>query len=116
MDVSGALPEVICLEFKDEEWIQNINYEQIPFRCRRFHEHGHLFREIPLNKKKEMENSKPQQDEDGFVKPKPRSRANKRQRKSRAGTNTEVWLSPEGRDKTNQGAEAKKDMATAQEI
>jgi hypothetical protein len=33
-DVSGALLEAICLEFRDEEWIQNIDYEQIPFRCR----------------------------------------------------------------------------------
>jgi hypothetical protein len=40
----------------DEEWIQNIDYEQIPFRCRRFHEHGHLIRECPLNKKQEAEN------------------------------------------------------------
>ena len=32
MDVSGALLEAISLEFKDEEWIHNIDYEQIPFR------------------------------------------------------------------------------------
>jgi hypothetical protein len=51
MDVSGTLPEAISLEFRDEEWIQNIDYEQNPFRCRRFHEHGHLIIEFPLNKK-----------------------------------------------------------------
>ena len=44
MDVSGALSEAISLEFKDEEWIQSIDYEKIPFRCRRCHEHGHLIR------------------------------------------------------------------------
>ena len=27
MDVSGALPEAISLEFRDEEWIQNIDYK-----------------------------------------------------------------------------------------
>jgi hypothetical protein len=27
MDVSGALPEAISLEFRDEEWIQSIDYE-----------------------------------------------------------------------------------------
>jgi len=27
MDVSGALPEAICLEFRDDEWMQNIDYE-----------------------------------------------------------------------------------------
>jgi hypothetical protein len=42
MDVLGALPEAISLEFRDEEWIQSIDYEKIHFRCRRFHEHGHL--------------------------------------------------------------------------
>jgi hypothetical protein len=44
MDVSRALPEAISLEFRDEEWTQSIDYEHISFRCRRFHEHGHLFR------------------------------------------------------------------------
>jgi hypothetical protein len=33
MDVSGELPEAIILEFRDEEWIQNIDYEKIPLRC-----------------------------------------------------------------------------------
>jgi hypothetical protein len=74
MDVSGALPEAISLEFRDEEWIQSIDYEQIPFRCRRCHEHGHLIRECSLNKKQEMENTKAQQDEDGFVKPNHKNR------------------------------------------
>jgi hypothetical protein len=60
MDVSGALPKAISLEFRDEEWIQNIDYEHIPFRCRRFHEHGHLIRECPLNKKEEATNPKTQ--------------------------------------------------------
>jgi hypothetical protein len=31
MDVSGALPEAISLEFRDEEWIQSIDYEKICF-------------------------------------------------------------------------------------
>jgi hypothetical protein len=69
MDVSGALPESISLEFRNEEWIQSIDYEQISFQCKRCHEHGHLLRECPLNKKKqEPKNTKQQQDEDGFVK------------------------------------------------
>ena len=52
MDVSRVLPEAISLEFRDEEWIQSIDYEKIPFRCRRCHEHGHLLRECPLKKNK----------------------------------------------------------------
>ena len=31
MDVSGALLEATRLEFRDEEWIQSIDYEKIPF-------------------------------------------------------------------------------------
>jgi hypothetical protein len=31
MDVSRALPEDISLEFRDEEWIESIDYENIPF-------------------------------------------------------------------------------------
>ena len=31
MDVLRALPEAISLEFRDEEWIQSIDYEHISF-------------------------------------------------------------------------------------
>jgi hypothetical protein len=31
MDVSGALPKAISLEFRDEEWIQSIDYKKISF-------------------------------------------------------------------------------------
>jgi hypothetical protein len=49
MDISKALPGSITLEYQDEEWNQTIDYEHIPFRCRKCHEHGHLFRDCPLN-------------------------------------------------------------------
>jgi hypothetical protein len=51
MDMSRELVEAISLEFRDEESIQNINYEKIPFRCCRFHKHGHLIRECLTIKK-----------------------------------------------------------------
>jgi hypothetical protein len=82
MDVSGALSKAISMEFKDEEWIQNIDYEQITFRCRRCHEHGNLIRECPLNKRQEAVNPKTQQDEEGFITPNPRNRVNKKQNKT----------------------------------
>ena len=50
MDLSGALPYEVILEVFDEEWVQTVDYEHIPFRCRRCHEHGHLFRDFPLSK------------------------------------------------------------------
>jgi hypothetical protein len=49
MDISKALPGSVTLEYQDEEWAQTIDYEHIPFRCRKCHEHGHLFRDCPLN-------------------------------------------------------------------
>lgn len=49
MDLSGALPEGITLEVYDEEWVQTVDYEHFPFRCCKCHEHGHLFRDFPIN-------------------------------------------------------------------
>jgi hypothetical protein len=81
MDVLGALPEEICLEFRDEEWIQNIDYEQIPFRCRKCHGHGNLFRECLLKKNMEQAKTKQPQDEEGFVWTNYKDKENRRQRK-----------------------------------
>jgi len=47
MDLSGALPDEVILEAFDEERVQTVDYEHIPFRCHRCHEHGHLFRGCP---------------------------------------------------------------------
>ena len=49
MDISKALLGSITLEYQDEDWNQTIDYEHIPFRCRKCHEHDHLFRDCPLN-------------------------------------------------------------------
>eukprot|EP00253_Pinus_taeda_P026030 PITA_26030 len=50
MDISGALPNEVILEVYDEEWVQVVDYEHIPFRCRKCHEHGHLLRDYPISK------------------------------------------------------------------
>lgn len=79
LDVSGALHEGIWLEFRDEDYFQAIDYEQILFRCRKFHEHGHLVRDCPLNRTEEA--SKPvleAQNSEIFTKPKTRQRSNRR--------------------------------------
>jgi hypothetical protein len=34
MDVSGALTEAICLEFRDEEWMKKLIMSRYMFRCR----------------------------------------------------------------------------------
>jgi hypothetical protein len=49
MNISKALPGSVTLEYQDEDWQQTLDYEHIPFRCRKFHEHDHLFRDCPLN-------------------------------------------------------------------
>jgi len=33
MDLSGALPDEVIMEVHDEEWVQTIDYEHIPFIC-----------------------------------------------------------------------------------
>jgi hypothetical protein len=116
MDMSGELLEAISLEFRDEEWIQNINYEKIPFRCCRFHEHGHLIRECLTIKKQEVENTKLQQNEDGFIKPNHRNRANKKQSKTPTGRNLEARNKVEGRDKTNKEEEGGKEKTKDKEV
>jgi len=50
MDLSRALMDEVLLEVFDQEWVQTVNYEHIPFRYRRCREHGHLLREFPLSK------------------------------------------------------------------
>lgn len=37
------------MEYRDEVYFQAIDYEKIPFRCRKCHEHGHLIIKCPLN-------------------------------------------------------------------
>ena len=47
MDLSRELPEAISLNWEDEEWIQSIEYKQLPFRCRHCHDYGHPGRNCP---------------------------------------------------------------------
>jgi hypothetical protein len=43
LNISKPLPGTIILDYQDEEWPQTLDYEHIPFRCRKCHEHDHLF-------------------------------------------------------------------------
>ena len=49
LDISKELLKNIKLRWRDEECPQTIDYEHISFHFRKCHEHGHLFREFPLN-------------------------------------------------------------------
>lgn len=68
MDLSVALPEVIILKAYDEEWVQTIDDEHIPFKCRKCHEHGHLFRDRPTNNVESNGKTSINKDHEGFTK------------------------------------------------
>ena len=69
LNIAKPLPGSITLEYNDEDWSQTIDYEEIPFRCRKCHEHSHLFRECPLNMTHKEGNPESGKDKDGFVQP-----------------------------------------------
>jgi hypothetical protein len=68
MNVVRALPESIVISFQDQDWIQPIDYEHIPFRCRKCHEHGHLYRECPQNSSPEQNKGREEKYGEGFTK------------------------------------------------
>jgi len=78
MHLVQALPDSVSLSHDDYEWVQTLEYEHVPFRCRKFHTHGHLFRDCPINPppcKPSDFSSTP--DAEGFTKVQNRRRHNK---------------------------------------
>jgi hypothetical protein len=67
LNIAKPLPGSIALEYHDEDWSQTIDYEHIPFRCRKCHEHGHLFRDFPLNATTKSDNPETSKEKDGFT-------------------------------------------------
>lgn len=68
MNVSKALPEATNIWHKDFDWYKILDYEDIPLRCKKFHEHGHLYQNYPLNAKAKEAPKKPYLDPEGFKK------------------------------------------------
>ena len=68
MDITKELPRGINMIWEDEEWFQSLDYEHIPFRCRRCHDHGHLFRDCREKNHTILQNSKEVKDAKGFTK------------------------------------------------
>lgn len=78
MDLKQALPDTVSLFHEDVEWIQLIDYEHVPFRCRKCHNLGHLYRDCPLNKKPPPQMSSENQASNNFTKLVNRRRGNKK--------------------------------------
>lgn len=68
MHLAKALTASVILFHDDYEWVQNIDYEHIPFRCRKCHENGHLFRDCPLNLQSKTPVTEASKDVEGFTK------------------------------------------------
>ena len=58
MNITNPIPGVVELEYREEVWEQAMDYEHIPFRCRKCHEYGHLFKECHLNAEEEERKTK----------------------------------------------------------
>lgn len=115
MDVSGALHEGLWLEYRDEEYFQALDYEQIPFRCRKCHVHGHLVRECPLNRKEAAEDkTQSNTDRINFTKPKNRQRANRR-RNTKGHTERNFLSNPFEILDPDTDSEAKKNIPEGEE-
>jgi len=76
--LNEALPEAVTLVHRDEEWIQTLDYEHVPFHCRKCHALGHLFRDCPLNVKASPPESSESPNQDGFTKVPNRRRSHKK--------------------------------------
>ena len=73
MNISEPLPEMIELEYEGKVWMQLLDYEHLPFRCRCCHEYGNLYKSFPLNAtEKQLPHingleTPPRQEDEGFV-------------------------------------------------
>lgn len=78
MDLSGALPDEVILEVFDEQWVQIVDYEHILFRCRKCHEHGHLFRDFPISRADNKSKPNVMKDTESFQKVESRGKGGKK--------------------------------------
>jgi hypothetical protein len=47
VDLEKGLPEAIQLNLDNWSYIQQVDYEQIPFKCKACHEYGHFSKKLP---------------------------------------------------------------------
>ena len=68
MPLAKALNDSVSLFHDEFEWIRSIDYEHVPFRCRKCHEHGHIFSDFPLNTPPKTTPTSKSKDAKGFTK------------------------------------------------
>jgi hypothetical protein len=58
VNLEVGLPEAIKLRVGEWKHFQKLDYEQLPFKCRGYHEYGHFQRNYPKDLSKNKEASK----------------------------------------------------------
>ena len=61
VDLETGLPEAIKLNVVEWSYVQELNYEQIPFKCRHCHGYGHFARNCKEKTEVQLENEKAKQ-------------------------------------------------------
>jgi hypothetical protein len=87
VDLNNPLPDSIEICMGSSSWIQQLDYETLPFRCRICHEYGHLYRNCLRNKYSTLAATRPPGadkgkatssmgpvDNEGFTQVKPRNK------------------------------------------
>lgn len=59
LDLSRPLPNAMEMCAGSHSWMQQMDYETLPFRCHLCHEYGHLLRRCPKAKSVEQQSSPP---------------------------------------------------------
>ena len=59
VDLNNPLPNSMEICMGSVSWIQQLDYETLPFRCRLCHEYGHLLRRCPRYKNSSLDTPGP---------------------------------------------------------
>ena len=68
IDLSKPLPDAVEMCAGSYSWVQQLDYETLPFRCRLCHEYGHLLRRCPKAKIGEQQPPPPPRNTPGIDK------------------------------------------------
>ncbi|XP_059076363.1 uncharacterized protein LOC131875739 [Cryptomeria japonica] len=105
VDLNNPLPDSMEIRMGSSSWIQQLDYETLPFRCRICHEYGHLHRKCPRFKSSPRAAPEPPRgdkgkapmsnepmDNEGFILVKPRNKGKGKKRS---------WLDRQNEDTFN---------------